>query len=656
MSGDIKYSVEVAFLTSGKLDAPAASLGKNLSSVASNFGGQMQNALGNVSSFFAADLASRTVASIGHHLANGFGEAVKSAFAFNEEMENTKIQIAAISNANGLVPNMNKGLEQSQGLISLMRQHAADLPGEFKDLAGILATVATAGAGAGMDMNQIEGMSAKIMSAAATLRIPMNVAGREAAMILEGGARRQMPMFNRLQLGAPVEFNKLSQEERLSKFMKALNALAPATREYADSWTAVKTNVHDALERIKGYTGEPLYASFKKVGNQILGWFKGNDQSIREFTGALGAEISNAFEHGIATIQHWYPIIKNFANSLYEHLHHAWYRLEPYMERLLKRLENFMKDPQAVDKLIHVAKILGELKLASMVAGPALSGLGSTLGKGGMGAAALGMKGGVGAAAAEGLTSAVAALGGMGVVAPVGAAALLAVVGAVMALTDSSYVFHDTAVGHASSIVTHMQNTGQNISNAFDNVSLHLKPLLETFGTAFLISLDSAAWQLQKVTGLFAGLNKVMDSLAKHLVKLGVKIGDNLPGYIDKGLGVLGLTGAKNRAGRLLDNALGAVGLGGLHFGGPKLGKDVVEKVERTMDVPGPKALDPMDWLKHKKPPEINNHFHAGAITIKVEPNQDPSRIAKRTFDYIKDVARHPRVAGLTGAPSFTRT
>lgn len=39
------------------------------------------------------------------------------------------------------------------------------------------------------------------------------------------------------------------------------------------------------------------------------------------------------------------------------------------------------------------------------------------------------------------------------------------------------------------------------------------------------------------------------------------------------------------------------------------------------------------------------NHFHEGAIVISVTASDDPARIAKRTFDYIKDVTKLPRAS-----------
>lgn len=515
-------------------------------------------------------------------IVTGFGAALKEAFKFNEEMENTRISLAAISQASGFTSTMGGGFAKADEVIKEMRKDAAKLPGEFGDLQNILATIASPGAQAGKSLFDMEKLAAQTMASAAVLRVPMNVAAREMAMMLDGNARHSMPLFARLGLGDAKSFNALTPEKRFESARTALGKLDPAIEYFKNSWTGIKSTMIDNMKQAVGYVGGPLFDSAKRMIAAFNEWGSSNQGKLREFGTRLGEQIDGAFYRAKYAIQHWYPVIQQFGHTLYEHLRGAFDRLTPILKPLLGHLENFMNDPKAFDKL----EKFGVMMLAARGGGAAVE-AGAKVAPGMLKmASSLGIGG---AALAEAVVPLVAVLGLISV----------AAAGAVSAFTDVESELHDMA----TSLVSDIGKKFAGIMVKFQELWHALSPITESLGVAALSWIDL-------LSSAFLEIATVTVNAAELIRKS--------PLY------TLAFGSVEEQA-LMKANAVKQKELEKIRSGFE------YERAERWWDGKG-----------EGKDPKAPKHVTNVTVKIEVNSNQDPNRIARLTSDHIKNIAKNP--------------
>lgn len=607
---DVTYSVEVQFLQNGNFHAPAAGINKlnglsnnwlrSMSGGIADFAGKFNGIIDNIGGAFV-DFGAKASAALATAVGVGAVAASKISFEFNETMENTNIALAAIANANGMVSSFGGGMRQASEILKQMRIDAAKLPGEFKDLEGIMATITSASAQSGMGLFGTEKMAAQAMTAASILKVPMNVAGRELAMMLEGTARHAMPFFNRLGLGGASDFNKLSAKDRRLKASAAMDAIvSPAMGVIENSWTAIKSSFVDKLRQGLGTVGFPLFNTVKDIVKRFNDWVSNSTDKMRALGETLATGIQNAFLGGIETVKHWYPIVATFTETMYNGFQKTMARLSPVIQGAFSHLENFMKDPRAFDKLADTAKLLLELRVGSGL----VAGAGSMMSTTAMMAAGFGG----GGAAGEGALAALSAAAG-----PL--AIILGVVvsgfyGVWSAVTDTQSLFHNFATQELIGIKSQFGS----LAEIFEKGFINIKPALELLGTGFLMIINTTL-------GVFLDLARATQMLF-----------DTFGSLNDRILEKLGLKKLKPEDG-------GEVSRAAYEYPG----------FVKTMNA----IAEPEKGDRNHKIPQTVTHIHR--VEIKVNSNQDPNRIAKRTADILGDMARHPKVAALTGTPVLSR-
>jgi len=619
---DVTYSVEVEFLQKGGLNAPAASIAdlksktdgwmSSMMSSTQSWAGSFNSALDSIGGKVFDVGAKATMAFTGA-LAVGLGAAVKESFRLNEEMENTALSIAAIASANGTVANFGGGMRIAGDVIKEMRADAAKLPGTFQDLSHIMATISSATAQQGIGMHGTEKMAADIMMASQILGVRNEVAAREAAMILEGNARHSMPFFNRLGMEmSPKDLNALAPEKRLEKMREALARLnTPEMRDAAaNNWQGVTTTAIDNIRLAITLVGGPLFQSVKETIKAFngLGKDEGAKEHLRDIGIAFGQHLDNAFHQGIDAIKHWYPIVQTFGQNLYHHIVTAFTSVQPIIQSILGHIENFMLDPKGIDKLLEVARIMIGLRLGGAVVEKGAGIAGSLL-------PALGGTGGAGAAVAAAAGPAAAAVGGLA----------FAAYGAFDILTDSSNRFHGVAMELARNIEFHSKETVSQFSKLGDA----LMPLVDLLGLGLLQAVreiipffEALGWAANSlVEGFHSATNAgiAFGEWVREKVGLGKKLDDNS---------------------QMKWDTIDTVGYGGV---GSDLGIAV-------------KSLDTTITAEKERNRKIPQHTtHINKVEIKVEGNQDPNRVARKTVDFVADLARHPKIAGNSGVPNFQR-
>lgn len=602
---DIVYSVEVQYLQNGNFNAPAAGLDKLQSKT-----DQWVRSFDKVGSFFGSfnntlDSMAGAVVGFGSQLASaiaqgatvGFALAAKAAFDFNEEIESTTISLAAIANANGLVDNMQGGMRIAADIVKEMRLDAARLPGEFKDLENIMATIANAGAQAGIGQFGMEKMAAKMMTASEILKIRQDVGARELAMLLEGNARHNMPLFNKLGLGMSAkEFNQLGGKERFGLIRSRLDALngdpndpGSAQNRFAASWKGLRTTAIDNIRQGIGFVGMPVFNSVKELVGRFNDFSKNSKDKLRGWGEYLGNGIDHAFHRGVDAVEHWYPIVRDFAKDMYGHLHDGWVRIEPIVERIFGRVEGFMKDPAAFDKLSGLVEKFIAIRAGGWglehgfgLGSSFLSSVGSSAGGGSAGLAAM----------SEAFPIVAAAAVALGV----------ALYGVTSAVEDTTSAFHEVTTQAVKSLARDTAILGADLQKpggAFTTVS-------QAMGYAAVTVVDT--W------------TNTMDLVAK---------GANA--FVD---------GLETNIDRLMNTHLR-----------PTEGESNDHNFEYNPQVRFLNAQ--ADKEKDRKIPQNVTHIHH--VEIRVNPNGDPTRMAKKTAQVLLDLARHPKTASLTGATVMTR-
>ncbi len=598
---DIKYSIEVAFLQSGGFNAPAAGLDTlhakvnsihgSMLGMAGSFANSFNGAIDSIGSSIIG-LGATAAAAIGTTIATGLTLAGHAAFKFNEELENATISIGAIAKANDLVPTMADGLRLSAEMMKDMRKDAARLPGEFADLTNIMSTVTSAGAQSGMGLPAIEKMSAKVMAVAATLRVPMDVAAREMAMMLEGNARHQMPFFNRLGVGSPKDFNKLTTKERRDKALEALDKFSPAIDQWTHSWMGIRTTAVDSIRQMAGAMGGVMFSKAKSFGERFNKWITEGDGI--NWAEGIGVKIGEAFDKGVAGILHWYPIIKTFTMTMYDGISGVIHRLEPVFKRLFGGLEKFLQDPKAFDKIASALGTVAALRVGSGVLG-------------------------------SGLSSAASMVPAVGGFAAMGTAALLAapaIIGLAMAAEGIAVMVTDTLnplLDFATSQMRHIGENAEELGKSLEFLRKGAQPGMDQLGAELLLAVRGSVAALDLfVTGVAAAYELMRD-------------------YTQRFVGMFMHGGLNGSAAQDAESA--AL----LH-----------EERSNRLHVRG------MAWLDAKaepnREPKIENHsthFH-GPITIQIQGDADPNRVARRTVDMLEDFARHPKTAQRMGSSSMS--
>lgn len=636
---DVTYSVEVQYLTKGNLVSVehvrnAKRQAEQLQKEAARFGDSMKSSIQSFTSGFnsAFDSLASRAASTFAGIATAASAAFAGAFAlgfremmrFNEETENSIISMAAISNATGESSNMAQGLRIASSTVQQMRKDAALLPGSFTELQKTITMIMPALGHAGVGTIGAEGIGAKVMAAAKIEGIAPDVAAREFAALVEGRATTRMPLFSKMLpllaeygITDTKSFNALDMKKRLelanagvTKVTGNMNDPYSAIGVFSRSWNAIKETAVDNIRMALGSVGGDLFERIKdKVSsfNDIKSGKRGL-AVIDKFVN-VGEHISSdlvkgfdkAFEWGEKIWKSdWIPMVRSFGQELAWGIKGAMHHISPMLDFLRSHARKFMMDPLAYEKLAHAAKTMLALRVGSGMLGSASGMLPTLVTAFGGGSA------GVGALAG-------AAVPALGVI----AALALAADGAVHAITDANSAFHNIARSLSIDIMRQLGDTGKNLEEIWHNI----EPLRDALGVGLLFAV-------KVVTGWLESLTEIVKLGTGAFRSLFDYIRQNLPGGKDPHL-----NDEEDDTAAMLEEARRTR---------PPLFMNKVFEANALAEREG----------KNKVP---NHTTHIHRVEIKVNSNQDPNRIAKRTLDILSDLARHPRSYHNSGNPSLTR-
>lgn len=602
---DITYGVNVEYLSTGNLSLPGGSNGIDkavssfdaLKGAAHSFNGVLDSIIGGM-----LHLGVAAAEGFGAIAAAGFGLAVKESIKFNSEMESAQTSIATMANAaeglNGFIDPKEAFGNQYRlagDVIKQMRKDAQELPGSFSELQRIMTDLSGPAENAGLGQAATEKMAADAMLAGSAAGVPLKAVGRELGEILSGSARISNPLFRALHMGNAKDVNKMSQKDRLHATQDALAKLGGGGDSVKQNWSTISSNFLDNLKIGVGIVGGPLFDRVKQTMKAFNDSDKGGLAGIGQ---KIGDGLLKAFDLGEAAIRKWFPIIHTFMETMYNGFHRIFTSIAPMLHAILDKVAAFMQDPAAFSKIEHLVGTL----LALRVGGGVL--------EAGAGLAGGGMK--MGAQLAQMGVPALEALGpvALGVAAALAVAAVGAY-GFTSALTDSSSAFHGAAVAEAGVFTSTIAKLGKEMDNWVKNIT----PIAELLGVVLAFSINTTI-------EMFTGLVTICNIFGNAIMGIVSWIGNKITG--------------------------------------PKLGADDVPDLSIERDRNMSMNLNPIKRMdafaipekEAPKPPQHTTHIHK--VEIKVNSNQDPSRIAREVKGVLNEEARNPRSAAINPAGRFS--
>ena len=542
--------------------------------------------------------------------AAGVGAAVYGVSSLNNELEKTQISMAAIFNANGAASSIQDGMELAAGQMAKMRKDAAELPGEFQDLANIMKGIAVPGMKGGMDADALRTMSAKLMAAGAVTGLPMDMVAREAAQLMEGrsGAHNVLGMRLAGLSGAKAEkFNQLSSGDRMKILGEELDKYAPAIQVFKKSFDGISSTLLDNAKQFLGAATGPLFEHVKVTMSNMNIWFDQNHDKIIDFADDVGRKLGEAFRWGKRTIEEWWPVLATFAKNAYDKLSEIWKSLD-INGGSAQSFKDFLKAPESIDKIITVLKLYIAAKGVGMLAGGALGGVqfasqvSSMLGSSGASAAATAASGaasGAGTGALAGVSTSVAGVGLTG-----GAALAAGLAAATAAVVSWGFAVDQAAKLYAETrrdISANVNASADALVRSMVEVDYTNKAYQE--GMQYLIDVHDDVSASELMMAMAA--REAAESLEQISQKKTEKFNQDV---MDESMLWIGQMVAKNPAYDPNATDKDAKKKGSMHPGG---GGQTIQKVE-----------------------------------IVVTSNQDPSRIARRVLGEIQSLQRNPRSSG----------
>lgn len=301
------------------------------------------------------------------------GAAAGAAFGLHMslELEKTQISLASIFGAQGLTRNMDEGMGLAGDMMKKIRKDAADLPGTTEDLVRFFRLGATPGLQAGMNVKDLEALSAKAMAAAASNGMDMHTGAREFSMLLQGraGAHNVLGLMlpgTPLSGAAAQKFNKSSPEERVKFLTAEFDKFGPSIKTFGTSFDAMWSGAVDNAKLFLGNLSGPVFNKLKQVLSEANSWWDQNKTTALGFADDLGQWFGFAFDRGKQLIKDWWPAIKTFAMHAFDELKNIWAQIEPIVARVGEGIKSALNDPKTIARIEELLKLYGMVKVGGV--------------------------------------------------------------------------------------------------------------------------------------------------------------------------------------------------------------------------------------------------------------------------------------------------
>lgn len=276
------------------LDVQSRMLGSAGRAVAGNFGS------------VAANLTKASAAAAGFGAAWAGASAVKSAFAFNRELENTQYSIATtlqlfdhnshrieggLERMNTPIEQFNENVRTGGGLLKEVYKIAAASPASFGQTKDMFQNILPGARALTGDMQVVLDLTKKSLAIGQVLGGEYALAGSQLSRILTGGAGAEMETWRQL-LQKPIShaaadrgwikgdimgekltmaFNKLDADKRLTLVQDALDKLGVATEQLGLTWDGLFSTAESNLEMLRKAMGDRTFVGLKQRFRSAIG-------------------------------------------------------------------------------------------------------------------------------------------------------------------------------------------------------------------------------------------------------------------------------------------------------------------------------------------------------------------------------------------------
>lgn len=555
---DVEYRIVTNLDTSGDFESKLPSAGKlsGIDSAFSKIGSSLKSTVGTVSDLFES--AVEKVAGLTIKAAT-FGAAMSAAAVgfgvkFNSEIEQVRLGLASTLTAFGHTRNINEGLVLSQQITSKMLQDVKVLPATFAQFSTAVRNLSSAVFQGGGSSSTLEEFAKKTVMFGAIAGLSPEQASSSMAMMLTGRITGANPIARQLGItGAEAaHMRQLDPEHRLEEITKLLDKFKDANELFAHSFKAIATTTKDNAMLFMGAATAPLFGKIKSTLEDANNWFSKHRSEVNKFTDHIGRKLVTIFDYGKAKLIEWYPILRDFAISMEQHMVSAWQKIKPVVFQIADKIKDLLKDSDGTfDKIKTILELYAASKIGGKLA-PSVLPLAGTLGKVGM--SALGEGGLAGAGVAGG-----AVAGGL-------LAAAIGTAGAIDILTNKTNTLHNSAVKDYN-------NINKEIGSISHTFNTELFPTLRTFADLFgkemLASLSGSLTILEKGAKVAtAPQNWLQSTLASVFGgKQGMHVETSLADGINRGVGIV--LAREEGKGKGLSNITGG--------GGTNIAKVVIE-------------------------------------------------------------------------------
>jgi hypothetical protein len=214
-------------------------------------------------------------------IADKIRDFIAAGIKFNETMQTVGIGIATLITAqttltdeNGKLVEgtnaLNRALVLSEGQLQKLRIAGIQTAATTQQLADAFQQAVGAGLSAGLNLDQIRQLTVQIVQAAGALGVPMHQLNQEVRSILEGTIDRNSRVAKALRITNQEIKSAAASGKLFETLFDRFEAFTVAGPKIQQTFTAMKSNLSEAVQVLAGAGTKQLFDNLTKLGNEAI--------------------------------------------------------------------------------------------------------------------------------------------------------------------------------------------------------------------------------------------------------------------------------------------------------------------------------------------------------------------------------------------------
>lgn len=233
-------------------------------------------------------------------IGEAFHKGEELFIGWNREIQNMRIQGAAMLQANDLAKTWDGATRSASAMVDEFNRFAVTSPVTTRELEGMANGVSTAVAQAGGGIKDIVTTTEQGIIAAKAFGMESSMAALQISEAISRGAHvreRFSATLIKTQHMTLEEFNKLDSTKRLDLIEKALNspAMKNAAKAFGESWDGVMSTLRDNVEITFGHAGHAMFMGIAGEIKQVNQWLRDNDKTVEQWGFTLSKYLMQGF-------------------------------------------------------------------------------------------------------------------------------------------------------------------------------------------------------------------------------------------------------------------------------------------------------------------------------------------------------------------------